>query len=33
MFEFFMSEVREKHKAVKGEIKSHFKKTGFRMTE
>ena len=28
-----MSEVREKHKAVKGEIKSHFKKTGFRMTE
>lgn len=33
MFEHFMYEVREKHKLIKGSIKHHFKKIGFKMTE
>lgn len=33
LFEHFMQEVREKHKLLKGLIKHHFKKIGFKMTE
>ena len=33
IFEHFMEEVREKHKLIKGLIKHHFKKKGFKMSE
>ena len=33
LFEHFMEEVREKHKLIKGLIKHHFKKIGYKMSE
>lgn len=33
IFENFMFEVRNNHKILKGEIKQHFKKKQFKMTE
>jgi hypothetical protein len=33
LFEHFMADLREKHRVIKGLIKHHFKKVGFKMTE
>lgn len=33
IFENFMDMIRKNHKVFKSEIKAHFKKSGFKMTE